>query len=942
MNSLPELQPVTNKRIPPAKFTRRLFIVLTVLFSGVAVYFLYLAINIRDWQYGVLAALAALVALAEIRATRLAQASKFEEAAFWTVVGICIVAVSSGALVNGFGLAASLAVFLVVVIIVDQILSGSAASSALAAGTISVIAAILLDVFASWDRLSIPLLQTVAPYLAAISVIILAVYIVRQFSKFPLRVKLVIVSLVITLVPLVILGYYLNVKLRTTLTQNTEQYLTQLSSQAALQVNTFIDDQLTAIKVTANNPAFAQYLDLAVPERVGSQQAKNAQDVLNALVSQRSDYLISYTLLDSQGHVILNSAGQTGQDQSQAQFFKKAIEQNRAVVTGPFFDQQTGNASIYFSVPVKNEAGTETVGVFYGAYYARQIQLIVSQLIPPGNPNGILIRIVDNVNYVRIAHTGNDSLLYKSYKDIQPDQIIALQKQGLLLPGPAKVVLAAEPDTVAGLQNLGKVPYFVTVSQTIGARTINTGTRLTSVPWLAFVRQSEATITQPLQEQTRTVLLIGLVLFVIAALAALIIAQGLSRPVLSLSSVAQTIAAGNLDARATITTQDEIGTLAHSFNQMADQLKDILGGLEKRVEERTTDLQTARLESERRAKQFEAVAEVARAINSTRDLDVLLVQITEVIHREFGFYHIGIFLLDTAREYAVLSASNSSGGHKMLARGHRLKVGETGIVGYVTSTGKPRLALDTGTDAVFFNNPDLPDTHSEVALPLRSSGEIVGALDVQSIETNAFNEDDVRILDTLADQVSIAIQNARQYEETRKALAESEALSRQFIQTGWSSFVRKQRLEGVRHTGAKSTLLYRKPGKGQSEDESDSLQLRPRGRGAILSLPVKLRGQVIGTVDIRSPENRQWEQDELDIVTAIIERSAIAMENARLLTESQKLVAKERTIGDIAAKISGQNEIEDLLKTAAQELARSLPGTQIAIQLDKDRETDHA
>lgn len=942
MNSLPEIQPVIRQTVTPANFARRLFTGLTVLFSGTAVYFLYLALTVQGWHYGILAVLAALVALAEMRATHLAHQSRFEEAAFWTVVGVCVVAVSSGVLLSGFGLAASLAVFLLIVIIVDRILSGQAASNALAAGTISVIAAILLDVFASWERLSIPLLQTIAPYLAIVSVFLLVVYVIRRFAAFPLRVKLVIVSLAITLVPLVSLGFYLNFQLRDTLTTNTHQYLTQLSGQAALQVDTFINDQLTAIKVTANNPAFAQYLDLSIPERVGSQQAINAQDALNALVSERSDYLISYTLLDKDGRVVLNTSGQTGQDQSQAEFFKRAIRQNPAVVTGPLFDQKTGNASLFFSVGVKNEAGTETVGVFYAQYDASVIQLIVGQLIQPGNPNGVLIRIVDKDNFIRIAHTGNLSLLYKPYKDIQPSEIVALQKQGLLPPGSAQDVLATETDTVAGLQNLGTARYFITISKTLGARTVNTGTPLNSVPWLAFVRQSEATITQPLEKQTQTIILIGLVLFIFAALAALIIAQGLSSPVLSLSSIAQTIAGGNLDARAAVTTSDEIGTLAVSFNQMADQLESILSGLEKRVEERTLDLQSAQLESERRAKQFEAIAEVARAINSTRDLDSLLVQITEVIHREFGFYHIGIFLLDTAKEYAVLSASNSDGGRIMLARGHRLKVGETGLVGYVTSTGKPRVALDTGSDAVYFNNPDLPETRSEIALPLRSGEEIIGALDVQSVESDAFNEDDVRILDTLADQVSIAIQNARQYEETRKALAESEALSKQFIQTGWSNFIRKQRLEGVRHTGAKSTLLYRKAGKSQSEDESDSVQLRPRGRGAVLSLPVKLRGQVIGTVDIRSPENRQWEQDELDIVTAILERSAIAMENARLLTESQKLVAKERTIGDIAAKISSKSEIEELLKTAAQELGQSMPGMQIAIQLDTDREIDHA
>jgi len=430
------------------------------------------------------------------------------------------------------------------------------------------------------------------------------------------------------------------------------------------------------------------------------------------------------------------------------------------------------------------------------------------------------------------------------------------------------------------------------------------------------------------------VILIGLLSF--ALVISLAISQVISAPVIRLTETANEIVAGDLDAQATVISHDETGRLAAAFNTMTARLRAALIGLEQRVAERTAELELANEGNERRAKQFESISKVSSTISSTRNLDNLLPQITSIISNEFGFYHVGIFLLDTAREYAILSAANSEGGRMMLERSHRLKVGETGLVGFVTSTGKPRVALDTGSDAIFFNNPDLPETRSEITLPLRVGEEIIGALDVQSVEPNAFNQEDIQILSTLADQVSIAIENARQHEETRKALVESDSLSRQFIQSGWSRFTRSQSIEGVRHTGAKSTLLYRKAGNEDGKNLTGTGQLKPRGRGAVLSLPVKLRGEVIGTVDVRSPENRQWDQDELDIVTAILERAAIAMENARLLSESQKLAAKERTIGEISAKISAQSEIEELLKTAAQELGRTLPGMQIAIQLAKE------
>lgn len=441
---------------------------------------------------------------------------------------------------------------------------------------------------------------------------------------------------------------------------------------------------------------------------------------------------------------------------------------------------------------------------------------------------------------------------------------------------------------------------------------------------------------QQIQATTRVAATLLLLLLIIAIGVSLGLGNVIAAPIQRLTQVASQVSTGDLAVQAPISTNDEIGTLAHAFNTMTSRLRESLDELERRVEDRTAELTSANEKNERRAKQFESIAHIARTISSTRDLDVLLSQITTAIHQDFGFYHVGIFLLDTAREYAVLSAANSEGGKVMLERGHRLKVGETGLVGYVTGTGKARVALDTGVDSVFFDNPYLPQTRSEITLPLHVGDEIIGALDVQSMEPNAFSQEDINILSALADQVSVAIQNAKQFEETRKALNESEVLSRQFVQAGWQQFTKNRNLLGIRHTGARASLLHRRNGK--SKEDQLFVPTKPNGRGATLSLPIKLRGEVIGSVDVRTPDNRPWDQDEMDIVTAIIERAAIAMENARLLAESQKRAAKERIIGEISAKISMQSEINELLKTAAQELGQNLPGTEIAIQLNKDSE----
>ncbi|HKI53802.1 MAG TPA: GAF domain-containing protein, partial [Anaerolineales bacterium] len=446
-------------------------------------------------------------------------------------------------------------------------------------------------------------------------------------------------------------------------------------------------------------------------------------------------------------------------------------------------------------------------------------------------------------------------------------------------------------------------------------------------------------IDSQVQVALRSAVLILIVLLAGAIVVSLGLGQLISAPVLRLTQTANQILDGNLAAQAKVTTKDETGTLAQAFNAVTTQLRETLSGLEKTIEERTSELSIASQNNERRAKQFQSISQVARTISSTLDLDSLLTQITTVISREFGFYHVGVFLLDAAKEYAVLSAANSEGGQTMLARSHRLKVGEKGLVGFVSGTGRPRVALDTGADAVFFNNPDLPDTRSEIALPLRAGEAIIGVLDVQSTESNAFSQEDIDILSTLADQVSIAIQNARQNEQTQRALAESEALSRQFVQTGWSQFTKKKNILGIRHTGAKATLLYSKNAKGKNGATGNTDQLKPKQRGAVLSIPIKLRGEVIGSVDVRAPENRQWDQDEMDIVSAIVERAAVAMENSRLLEEAQQRASREQSISELSATISTYTDTEAILRATVNEIGQRIGGARVVFELASQNQT---
>jgi len=357
--------------------------------------------------------------------------------------------------------------------------------------------------------------------------------------------------------------------------------------------------------------------------------------------------------------------------------------------------------------------------------------------------------------------------------------------------------------------------------------------------------------------------------------------------------------------------------------------------LEQRVEQRTadlmqrgTELEFANRQIQRRAVQFEALAQVARVIASVRDLHELLPRIATVISDKFDFYHVGVFLVDEANEYAVLSATNSEGGRKMLERKHRLRVGEEGIVGYVTSIGKARVAMDVGKDPVFFNNPDLPETHSEIAVPLRIENHIVGALDVQSTASAAFSDDDIQMLSLLADLVSLAIENARLFDETRTALAEAEAVSRQFTREAWGRVPVEHKMLGYRYTLTGTTPLnepldFSTSTKGKGRDQ----QKEP----SQVVIPIQLRGETIGTLVVQSPATDQFNQEQIDLIKAVAERVALAAENARLFEETTRRAERERLVSDITGKIRSVNDPQAMIQTAMEELRRALGASRVEV-----------
>ena len=376
-----------------------------------------------------------------------------------------------------------------------------------------------------------------------------------------------------------------------------------------------------------------------------------------------------------------------------------------------------------------------------------------------------------------------------------------------------------------------------------------------------------------------------------------------------------------------IQTRDELEDLAISFHQITTDLAHAFDIFEERIAERTSEL-------EHRNNLLKAVADVGRSITSFRNLSELLQQTTYLIHDNFGYYHVGIFLLDNRKEYAVLAAANSEGGQRMLEKKHQLKVGEKGIVGYVTEYAKARIALDVGEDAVYFNNPDLPQTRSEMALPLVVGGQILGALDVQSVESQAFSEEDIATLQILAEQLAVALQNANLFNETEKALEASKLVYGDISREAWSKILRNEPRTSFLATPPATVQIYSEVPDPSITKAVETGDIIIGNDNLTISVPIKVRGLIIGAIRLKKNEiSEAWTQDETNLAIALSEQLSGALESARLYKESQQRAARESLVSNISARISAFSNVETILRETVQELGQTIGSASVTFQL---------
>lgn len=369
----------------------------------------------------------------------------------------------------------------------------------------------------------------------------------------------------------------------------------------------------------------------------------------------------------------------------------------------------------------------------------------------------------------------------------------------------------------------------------------------------------------------------------------------LTRPLNEMIGVFKKVEQGDLKQRAQIIASDEIAQVTIFFNRMISRLDELQETLERQVEDRTAQLR--------------AINEVGRVATSTLDPDELMTNIVNLIQERFGNYYTAIYLQDASGRWAELKEATGEAGRALKESNHRLEINEQTMIGRAIKRRDTQVSMNTDKKSTRFEHLLLAYTRSEITVALIIGERILGALDVQSTQEAAFSQQDIETIQNMANQVAIALENARLFRETQQNLQELRNIQRQYLRQTWSVSSLSQ--------GEVSFSIG---------DDSDLENKQT------IEVPLTLRDQIIG--NIRLEREQTITPDESAWIQAIATQTALALENARLLEETQNTANREKAIAEISNKIWASTSMEGILQTTIRELGAVLDASEATIELE--------
>ncbi|HSK66464.1 MAG TPA: GAF domain-containing protein, partial [Anaerolineales bacterium] len=390
--------------------------------------------------------------------------------------------------------------------------------------------------------------------------------------------------------------------------------------------------------------------------------------------------------------------------------------------------------------------------------------------------------------------------------------------------------------------------------------------------------------------------LFSLLAFLLGAGFSYYVSRSISDPLKELISTFNKIERGDITQRVNVSATDELGIVSVQFNRMVSRLEALQTTLEQQVLERT--------------KQLAATNEVGRAAASSLDPDELIMRVANLFPEKFGYYYAAIYLLDPSEKWAELKYATGEAGKVLKQNRHRLEVAGRSMVGTAIYEKAPRIAQIASQEKQRYENPLLPYTRSEIALPLIAGDRILGALNVQSMREADFGPQVIETMQNMGSQVAIALENARLFQEAQQIIKEMRAVQQQYLVEGWQGFSSEnQDLEYI-------------VGDETSEDAE------------VMEVPINLRDQVLGEIKLEG--RRDWTMEQQSLVDAVAKQAAIALENARLVNESRQVAVRERMLAEINSRIWSAATIDGVLQTVVKELGRRLDASHATIELQMD------